>query len=83
VPSRAVKCAIVGGVGAESSQATRGEYELRDVIEPALARALVLAAEAQRWDVVVQIATELEARRKATEQRKRGEAPALCEVRKA
>jgi len=33
-----------------------------DVVEPALARALVLAAEALRWDVVVQIATELRAR---------------------
>jgi hypothetical protein len=64
VSSRASKCTIGGGVGTESSQALPGEYELRDVVEPALVRALVLAAEAQRWDVVMQIATELEARRK-------------------
>ena len=38
-------------------------YELRNVVEPALARALVLAAEAQRWDVVLGIAAELQARR--------------------
>jgi hypothetical protein len=63
--SRAPKCAIAGGVGTESSQPSRAEYELRDVVEPALARALVLAAEAQRWDVVAQIATELQARRQA------------------
>jgi hypothetical protein len=36
----------------ESSDA----YELSDVVETALARALVLAAEAGRWDVVMQIA---------------------------
>jgi hypothetical protein len=35
------------------------------VVETALAQALVLAAEAQRWDVVQQIAGELEARRLA------------------
>ena len=63
--SRASKCAIAGGVGTESSQGFQDAYELRDVVEPALARALVLAAEAQRWDVVMQIATELQARRQA------------------
>ncbi|MEY4546457.1 MAG: hypothetical protein RL685_2652 [Pseudomonadota bacterium] len=65
VASRASKCAIVGGVGTEASQAPEREYELRDVVEPALARALVLAAEAQRWDVVMRIAAELQARRQA------------------
>jgi hypothetical protein len=50
VSSRASKGAIAGGVGTESSQAARGEYELRDVVEPGLAKALALAAEAQRWD---------------------------------
>jgi hypothetical protein len=39
----------------------------RDVVEPALARALVLAAEAQRWELVAQIAAELAARRSTTE----------------
>jgi len=34
-------------------------YELSNVVETALARALVLAAEAGRWDVVVLIAEEL------------------------
>jgi hypothetical protein len=65
--SRASKCADAGGVGTESSEAAPGQYELRDVVEPALARALALAAEAQRWDVVSQIATELQARRQTRE----------------
>ena len=37
--------------------------ELEGVIEPALARALVLAAEAGRWAIVEQIARELKERR--------------------
>jgi hypothetical protein len=40
-----------------------GAYELSNVVEAALARALVLAAEAKRRDVVVRIAAELGARR--------------------
>jgi hypothetical protein len=59
VSDRASKCAIVRGVVTESSEA----YELSNVVETALAKALVLAAEAKRWDVVMQIADELEARR--------------------
>jgi hypothetical protein len=59
VSDRAPKCAIVRGVVTESSEA----YALSDVVETALARALVLAADAKRWDVVVQLAAELEARR--------------------
>ena len=59
VSDRAPKCAIVRGVVTESSEA----YELSNVVETALARALVLAAEAKRWDVVAQIANELEGRR--------------------
>jgi hypothetical protein len=59
VSDRAPKCAIVRGVVTESSEA----YELSNVVETALARALVLAAEARRWDVVTQIAAELEGRR--------------------
>jgi hypothetical protein len=59
VSNRAPKCAIVRGVVTESSEA----YELSNVVETALAKALVLAAEAKRWDVVVQIAEELRARR--------------------
>jgi hypothetical protein len=51
----ASKCAIVRGVVTESSDA----YELSNVVETVLARALVLAAEAKRWDVVMQIADEL------------------------
>lgn len=38
-------------------------YELSNVVETALAKALVLAAEAKRWDVVVLIAEELRQRR--------------------
>jgi hypothetical protein len=55
VSDRASKCAIVRGVVTESSEA----YELSNVLETALAKALVLAAEAKRWDVVMQIAEEL------------------------
>ena len=61
-PHRTPKCAIGRGVETESSEA----YDLTGVVETALARALVLAAEAQRWDVVMQIATELQNRRAAT-----------------
>lgn len=70
VSSRASKCSNGGGVGTESSRALSGEYELRDVVEPALARALVLAAEGQRWDVVIQIAGELQARRQSSSRAK-------------
>jgi hypothetical protein len=58
VSDRASKCAIVHGVVTESSEA----YELSNVVESALAKALVLAAEARRWDVVIRIAAELERR---------------------
>ena len=58
VSDRAAKCTIVRGVETESSEA----YELSNVVETALARALVLAAEAKRWDVVMQIAEELRRR---------------------
>jgi hypothetical protein len=43
----------------ESSEA----YELSDVVATALAKALLLAMEAGRWDVVGRIAAELEGRR--------------------
>jgi hypothetical protein len=59
VSDRAPKCAIERCVVTESSEA----YELSNVVETALARALVLAAEAKRWDVVTRIANELEGRR--------------------
>ena len=59
VSDRAPKCAIVRGVVTESSEG----YELSNVVETALARALVLAADAKRWDVVAQITAELEGRR--------------------
>jgi hypothetical protein len=64
VSDRASKCAIVRGVVTESSAA----YELSNVVETALAKALVLAAEAKRWDVVMQIAEELGARRLGMQQ---------------
>jgi hypothetical protein len=59
VSDGAPKRAIVRGLVTESSEA----YELSNVVETALARALVLAAEAKRWDVVMQIAEELQGRR--------------------
>ena len=58
VSDRASKCPIVRGVVTESSEA----YELSNVVETALARALVLAAEAKRWDVVTLIVEELRRR---------------------
>ena len=58
VSDRAPKCAIVRDVETQSSE----PYDLTGVVETALARALVLAAEAGRWDVVVQIAEELRRR---------------------
>jgi hypothetical protein len=57
---RASKCAIVRDVVTESSEA----YELSNVVETALAKALLLAAERERWDIVGTIAAELEARRR-------------------
>ncbi|MFC1641063.1 hypothetical protein ACFL5O_00015 [Myxococcota bacterium] len=45
------------------------DLNLREVVEPALARALLLAAEAGRWAIVQQIASELGARRLASERR--------------
>ncbi len=74
VPDRASKCPIDRGDVTESSEA----YELSNVVETALAKALVLAAEAKRWDVVAQIAKELQSRRetmggtRTTPQRTRG-----------
>lgn len=59
VPDRAPKCAIDRREVTESSEA----YELSNVVETALAKALVLAAEAKRWDVVMRIAEELRRRR--------------------
>jgi hypothetical protein len=58
VPDRAPKCAIVRRDVTQSSEG----YELSDVVETALARALVLAAEAKRWDVAQQIVEELQRR---------------------
>lgn len=59
VSDRASKCAIVRAVVTESSE----ECELSDVVETALAKALLLAAQGECWDVVGRIADELESRR--------------------
>lgn len=61
VSDRASKYANVRGDVTEPSDA----YELSNVVETALAKALVLAAEASRWDVVLQIAGELQRRHRA------------------
>jgi hypothetical protein len=71
VPDRAPKCAIDRREVTESSEA----YELSNVVETALAKALVLAAEAKRWDLVAQIAEELALRGRA-------EAPGSANVRR-
>ena len=73
--SRASKSADGGAVGTQSSQLAGAEYELRGVVEPALARVLMLAAEAERWEVVAQIAAELAARRRTREGRRRPRRP--------
>ena len=53
----------VGVVAAELVVTELSEaYELSNVVETALAKALVLAAEAKRWDVVTRIAEELRRR---------------------
>jgi hypothetical protein len=65
VSTRAATCADAGGSGTESSQVPHGGYELRDVVEPALAGALMLAAQAHPWELVAQIAAELGARRQS------------------
>ena len=57
------------------SQSALPEYELRDVVESALARALVLAGEARRWELVAQIAAELAARRRTRERQRRPTRP--------
>jgi len=67
VSDRAPKCAIACGVVTQSPEA----YELSNVVETALAKALVLAAEAGRWDVVMHIAEELEGRRVGMPQARR------------
>jgi len=61
VSDRASKCAIARGVVTESTEG----YELSNVVETALAKALVLAAQAKRCDVVLQScrAAELQRRR--------------------
>jgi hypothetical protein len=52
---------------AGSPQVANGsrDLDLLGVVEPALSRALLLAAEAGQWAVVSQLANELEARRVA------------------
>ena len=55
---RASKCAILRAVVTEWSQA----HDLSNVVETALARALVSAAGAKRWDVATQIVEELRRR---------------------
>lgn len=62
VSDRAPKCPIVRGDVTESSEG----YALSNVVETALARALWLAAEAARWDILGKIAAELEGRRTST-----------------
>ena len=78
VPDRAPMCADGHGLGrfgtiqappaAAATGAPAADLDLCGVVEPALARALLLAAEAQRWDIVVQIAGELQARRARREE---------------
>jgi hypothetical protein len=50
---------MVRGVVTKSSEA----HELSNVVETALAKALLLAAEGERWDIVSRIAAELADRR--------------------
>ena len=61
VPDRASRCSI----DRRDMTVEGNPYELSKVVETALAKALVLAAEAKRWDVVSQISDELQRRRTA------------------
>jgi hypothetical protein len=54
--------------------------ELRDVVETALAEALMLAARAARWGIVEQIASELRARRERAPRSDRKERRAIGEL---
>jgi hypothetical protein len=54
-----------GGQGPAAEDGGVPASEFAGVVETALARALTLAAEAQRWEVVAQLATELRARRES------------------
>ena len=69
IQTRPVGCAVPPSTdtpeGSGEAPPTADGLALGGVVETALARALVLAAEAKRWDVVQQIAGELEARRLA------------------
>ena len=66
----APKCAIGGGVDDSADDSTEGQGidgrlppdALVGVVETVLARALALAAEAGRWEIVAQLAEELAAR---------------------
>jgi hypothetical protein len=51
------------GEGGKGVSVVADPFEVRDVVEPALARAPVLAAEAGRWELVDLIAAELATRR--------------------
>jgi len=55
---------VTGGFAADR-ELREPRHELQDVVQPALARALTLAAQAGRWELVAQIATELANRRSA------------------
>lgn len=65
VPDRAAKCPI----DRREVTVEDAPYELSNVVDTALAKALVLAAEAKRWDVVVLIAEELQRRGPRIEER--------------
>jgi hypothetical protein len=69
-PDSPPKCVIDGGVDDSLDDSTDGSAKRRrlppevlvGVVETALARALMLAAEAGRWEIVAQLAEELTAR---------------------
>jgi hypothetical protein len=64
-------CAIRGVVDDSVDDSVRRNRlppeALVGVVETALARALILAAEAGRWEIVVQLAEELAARQRSRE----------------
>jgi hypothetical protein len=80
-PDSAPKCVIRGGVddslddSADDSREWQGSDgrlpadALVGVVETALARALTLAAEAGRWEIVTQLAEELAARQRTRDER--------------
>ena len=68
---------IVSVIDSSGPGQGRQSRDLAGVVEPALARALVLAAEAGEWEAVTILAVELSERRRLREKQPQGAAPVV------